>query len=208
LSYNLKKEGFYVETAPNGEKGIEVATKMLPHLIVLDIMMPVLDGIETCRLLRQLPQFETTLITFLSARNEEAWLVRALDAGGDDYFTKPITPQVLTSRVKALLRRHKAESIGDEGIIKIATLEIDNQKMQVLREGIPIDLPRKEFELLLLLVSRPGKVFTRSEIYSKIWGNGVQVGERTIDVHILKVREKVGEEYIKTIKGIGYKFNF
>jgi two-component system, OmpR family, alkaline phosphatase synthesis response regulator PhoP len=208
LSYNLTKEGFDVKTANNGEKAIEMATQSLPQIILLDIMMPDLDGIEVCRRLRAKAQFDKTLIIFLTARSEDAWIIHALNAGGDDYLTKPITPSVLISRVKALLRRNKSQEINNESIIEIAELKIDCSKMEVAKNNNRIELPRKEFELLLLLVSQPGKVFTRAEIYNKIWAGAIPVGERTIDVHILKIREKIGEEYIKTIKGIGYKFHF
>jgi two-component system, OmpR family, alkaline phosphatase synthesis response regulator PhoP len=208
VSYNLKKEGFSVEIAQNGKNALEMVAKFRPHLIILDIMMPQMDGIEVCRQLRAKPEFNPTTIAFLTARDEDLSLVRALDAGGDDYITKPIKPQVLVSRVKALLRRNKLENLDNEGVIEIADLKIDRQKVQILRGDALIELPRKEFELLLLLVSRPGKVFTREEIYTKIWGNSVIVGDRTLDVHIRKLREKLGDEYIKTLKGIGYKFDF
>ena len=210
LSYNLIKEGFDVKTASSGKKAMELAAQMLPQLILLDIMMPDMDGIEVCRLLRAQPQLDKTLIIFLTARSEDAWIIHALNAGGDDYLTKPITPSVLISRVKALLRRNKFQSqdIDNETILEIAGLTIDCSKMEVIKNNIRIELPRKEFELLLLLVSNAGKVFTRAEIYNKIWAGPIPVGERTIDVHILKLREKLGEDYIKTVKGIGYKFNF
>ncbi len=209
LSYNLRKEGFDVQTASNGKDAIEIAAKFKPQLIILDIMMPELDGIEVCRRLRSDPQFQKTTITFLTARDEDLTEIQALDVGGDDYITKPIKPQVLISRVKALLRRNRNEQIEPESdIIEVSDLKIDKQKVQVLRGEEIIDLPKKEFELLLLLVSRPGKVFTREEIYHKIWGNDVIVGDRTIDVHIRKLREKIGSDQIKTLKGIGYKFDF
>lgn len=208
VSYNLKKEGFDIETAQNGKSALEKAAKFRPHLIVLDIMMPEMDGVEVCRQLRTKPEFNQTIIAFLTAREEDLSLIRALDVGGDDYITKPIKPQVLISRVKALLRRNKIENLDNEGIIEIADLKIDRQKVHILRGEEIIELPRKEFELLLLLVSRPGKVFTRDEIYNKIWGSTVIVGDRTIDVHIRKLREKLGDDYIKTLKGIGYKFDF
>jgi two-component system, OmpR family, alkaline phosphatase synthesis response regulator PhoP len=208
VSYNLKKEGFAVETAQNGKEALEIGAKFRPHLIILDIMMPQMDGIEVCRQLRAKSEFNPTTIAFLTARDEDLSLVRALDAGGDDYITKPIKPQVLVSRVKALLRRNKLENLDNEGVIEISDLKIDRQKVQILRGEQVIELPRKEFEILLLLVSRPGKVFTREEIYNKIWGNSVIVGDRTLDVHIRKLREKLGDEYIKTLKGIGYKFDF
>jgi two-component system, OmpR family, alkaline phosphatase synthesis response regulator PhoP len=208
LSYNLKKEGFDVATALNGKEGIAKALHYNPNLIILDIMMPEMDGVEACRQLRQYPQFNKTIIAFLTARDEELSQISALDVGGDDYITKPIKPQVLISRVNALLRRHNSESADSQLVIKVADLEIDRQRMQIRRGDITIELPRKEFELLLLLVSRPGKVFTRDEIYNKIWGNSVIVGDRTIDVHIRKLREKLGSDNIKTLKGVGYKFDF
>lgn len=209
LSYNLKKEGFEVLTASNGKDGIELARQHRPHLIILDIMMPQLDGIEVCRRLRSNSDLDSSIIAFLTARDEDLSQIKALDVGGDDYINKPIKPQVLISRVKALLRRNKAEDGNNTSIIKIADLEIDRQKVQILRgSNEVIELPRKEFELLILLVSKPGKVFTREEIYSKIWGSDVIVGDRTIDVHIRKLREKLGDNYIKTLKGIGYKFDF
>ena len=208
LSYNLRKEGFDVVTASNGADALKIANETRPNLIILDIMMPEIDGIEVCRRLREQPHFNNTTITFLTAREEDFTQIQALDVGGDDYITKPIKPQVLISRVKALLRRNKTEEENNEHIISVSDLKIDRQRVQVLRGAEIIDLPKKEFELLLLLVSRPGKVFTREEIYHKIWGNDVIVGDRTIDVHIRKLREKIGIEQIKTLKGIGYKFDF
>lgn len=209
LGYNLKKEGFEVFTAENGVQAIEKARQHHPQLIVLDIMMPKLDGIEVCRQLRQMPDFQQTIIAFLTAQHEDLSQISALDVGGDDYITKPIKPQVFISRIKALLRRTRSEvPTQDEDIIRIADLEIDRQRVEVLQGTRVIELPRKEFELLCLLVSRPGKVFSREEIYNKIWGNDVIVGDRTLDVHIRKLREKLGVEYIKTLKGIGYKFDF
>jgi two-component system, OmpR family, alkaline phosphatase synthesis response regulator PhoP len=208
LSYNLKKEGFDVITASNGKMGIELVRQHRPNLVILDIMMPEMDGIEVCRRIRAQPEFNETTIAFLTARDEDLSQINALDVGGDDYISKPIKPQVLISRVKALLRRNKLDDATNSPIIKIGDLEIDRQKVQILRGSEIIELPRKEFELIVLLVSKPGKVFTREEIYSKIWGNDVIVGDRTIDVHIRKLREKLGENYIKTLKGIGYKFDF
>ncbi len=207
VSYNLKKEGFEVLTASNGKEGLQLASQHRPQLIILDIMMPELDGVEVCRRLRAQPEFNGTIIAFLTARDEDLSQISALDVGGDDYIAKPIKPQVLVSRVKALLRRNKAEN-DMEAIIRVADIAIDRQKIQVIKGDKQIDLPRKEFELLLLLVSRPGKVFTRDEIYNKIWGSDVIVGDRTIDVHIRKLREKLGSENIRTLKGIGYKFDF
>ncbi len=208
LSYNLKKEGFDVQVAENGKIAIDIALKYRPQLILLDIMMPELDGIEACQILRGKPDFANTVIAFLTARSEDLMLIRALDAGGDDYITKPIKPQVLISRVKALLRRSPTQSIDSEGFMEVADLRIDRQQYKILRGDIVIELPRKEFELAYLLASRVGKVFTRDEIYSKIWGNDIIVGDRTLDVHVRKLREKIGEDYIKTVKGIGYKFDF
>jgi two-component system, OmpR family, alkaline phosphatase synthesis response regulator PhoP len=209
ISYNLKKEGFEVHCANNGKIGLELARQINPHLILLDIMMPEMDGIEVCRILRTETRFQTTIIAFLTARDEDFSQISALDIGGDDYITKPIKPQVLVSRINALLRRQKVDSSDtDENMVRIADLIIDKTKMTVQKANEFIELPRKEFELLWLLVSRPGKVFTREEIYNKIWGNDVIVGDRTIDVHIRKLREKIGLDQIKTLKGIGYKFDF
>jgi two-component system, OmpR family, alkaline phosphatase synthesis response regulator PhoP len=208
LSYNLRREGFEVSTASSGNEALEMALKVHPQLIILDIMMPEMDGMEVCRRLRLNPEFNKTTIAFLTARDEDLSQINALDVGGDDFIAKPIKPQVLISRINALLRRNKTEIMGAESIIRIANLVINKEKIQVLKDNEIIDLPKKEFELLLLLVSKPGKVFTREEIYSKIWGNDVIVGDRTIDVHIRKLREKIGVENIKTFKGIGYKFDF
>lgn len=207
LSYNLKKEGFEVFTALNGKKGLEVASQVRPQLIILDIMMPEMDGIETCKKLRENRDYDDAIIAFLTARDEDLAQIKALDVGGDDYITKPIKPQVLISRVKALLRRNKAENAENQSFMTVGDLRIDRQKVHILRGDETIELPKKEFELLCLLASKPGKVFTREEIYHKIWGNDVIVGDRTIDVHIRKLREKLGDEYIKTLKGIGYKFD-
>lgn len=211
LSYNLSKEGFKVSTAGNGEEGLRKAESDLPDLILLDIMMPQMDGVEVCRALRNKPEFAQTLIAFLTARDEDYSQIAALDVGGDDYITKPIKPRVLMSRVKALLRRkgRLAEDAAEAGhIIKISDLTIDREQVRVLKGEQEVELAKKEFELLNLLVSRPGKVYTREEIFNKVWGADVIVGNRTIDVHIRKIREKLGDEYIKTIKGIGYRFEF
>lgn len=208
IQYNLQKEGYQVSTATNGREAINAATKVSPDLIILDIMMPQLDGIETCRELRTMPQFKDTIIAFLTARNEDYSQIAGFDAGGDDYITKPIRPRVLLSRISALLRR-KGNAEEDSGhILKAGDLVIDKEKVLVYKEDEAIVLAKKEFELLCLLVSKPGKVFTREEIFSKVWGADVIVGNRTIDVHIRKLREKIGDYYIKTIKGIGYKFEF
>lgn len=208
LKYNLKKEGYSVITAADGRRAISIAELEKPDLIILDIMMPELDGIETCRLLRENPAFRETPITFLTARDEDFSQIAALDVGGDDYITKPIKPRVLMSRIQALLRRSGRGAEGDVEMIRIQDLVIDKSKVLVFRGEQIIELPRKEFEILWMLASKPGRVFTRDEIFDKIWGADVIVGERTIDVHIRKLRERIGEAYIKTLKGIGYKFDF
>jgi two-component system, OmpR family, alkaline phosphatase synthesis response regulator PhoP len=208
LRYNLKKEGYLVVTASDGKQAIGVAEKEKPHLILLDIMMPELDGVETCRTLRGRKEFNDTPIAFLTARDEDFTQIAALDVGGDDYITKPIKPRVLVSRINALLRRSGRSNLDDRESIEISDLVIDKEKVLVFRGKKAIELPRKEFEILWLLASRPGRVFTREEIFDKIWGADVIVGNRTIDVHIRKLRERLGEEYIKTMKGIGYKFEF
>ncbi|MBC6996127.1 response regulator transcription factor [Neolewinella lacunae] len=209
LEYNLIKEGYEVATAGNGEEGFKVAQKFQPDLIVLDIMMPVMDGVELCRLLRSKPEFNNTIITFLTAREEDYSQIAALDTGGDDYITKPIRPRVLLSRVKALLRRNERQEDHEEAsTILVGDLEIDLEQVMVLRGKERIELAKKEFDLLTLLASKPGKVFSRDEIFNRVWGTDVIVGNRTIDVHIRKLREKLGDHYIKTIKGIGYKFVF
>jgi two-component system, OmpR family, alkaline phosphatase synthesis response regulator PhoP len=210
LQYNLQKEGFQVFSAMDGEQALRIAKAEQPHLIILDIMMPKMDGIEVCRNLRELPEFKQTLIAFLTARDEDFTQVAALDVGGDDYITKPIRPRVFISRLFALLRRldkqNTSEMIGEDNNIHIGGLIINKEKISVKKDGVEIFLAKKEFELLCLLVSRPGKVYTRAEIFHKIWGNDVIVGDRTIDVHIRKLREKIGEDHIGTVKGIGYKF--
>ena len=209
LEFNLRKEGFEVATAGNGEEGLAAAREMLPDLIVLDIMMPVMDGVEVCRQLRADNRFDNTIITFLTAREEDYSQIAALDTGGDDYITKPIRPRVLISRVKALLRRNaRQEEEENVSNISIGDLEIDLEQILVRRGQDRIELAKKEFDLLTLLASKPGKVFSREEIFNKVWGSDVIVGNRTIDVHIRKLREKLGDHYIKTIKGIGYKFEF
>ena len=208
LKYNLRKEGYEVVTASDGKQAITVAEQEKPNLIVLDIMMPELDGVEACRLLRQKKEFADTPIAFLTARDEDFSQITALDVGGDDYITKPIKPRVLISRINALLRRSTRQSDEDELAIRVHDLVIDRHKVLVFRGETAIELPRKEFEILWLLASKPGRVFTREEIFDKIWGSDVIVGNRTIDVHIRKLRERLGEQYIKTLKGIGYKFEF
>ncbi len=209
VSYNLKKEEFKVIKASNGAEGLKKAIKEKPHLILLDVMMPGMDGIETCDQIRKTPGLENTLIAFLTARGEDYSQVAGFDAGADDYITKPIKPKVLISRIKALLRRYAqsgSSEIEAENIQDFGLLFIDLDKYQVRLKNQKLDLPRKEFELLTLLTSKPGKVFHRDEILDKIWGNEVVVGGRTIDVHIRKLREKIGEKFIKTVKGVGYKF--
>lgn len=208
LQYNLRKEGYTVVTASDGKQAIGVAEREKPNLILMDIMMPELDGVETCRMLRSRKEFNDTPIAFLTARDEDFSQITALDVGGDDYITKPIKPRVLLSRISALLRRSSRSSYDDAEAIELHDLVIDKQKVMVFKQGAPIELPRKEFEILWLLASKPGRVFTREEIFDRIWGADVIVGNRTIDVHIRKLRERLGEEYIKTMKGIGYKFDF
>ncbi|HEB61543.1 MAG TPA: response regulator transcription factor [Bacteroidetes bacterium] len=206
VGYNLKKEGFDVTTANNGKKALRLAEKQIPDLIILDIMMPEMDGVEVCRQLRTQAKFDDTIIAFLTARNEDFSHIVALDEGGDDFINKPIKPRVLVSRIKALLRRSKKTAEEKKHIIKANDLIIDKESITVYRGKELIVLPKKEFELLVLLVSKPGKVFSREEIFNKVWGSDVIVGTRTIDVHIRKLREKMGDHYIKTVKGIGYKF--
>lgn len=208
LEYNLRKEGFDVVTAGDGRQAIEVAEKTKPNLIILDIMMPELDGVETCRMLRGRKEFAQVPVAFLTARDEDFSQITALDVGGDDYITKPIKPRVLISRIQALLRRANRDADTDQEPIQVHDLIIDKSKVLVFKGDQTIELPRKEFEILWLLASKPGRVFTREEIFDKIWGTDVIVGNRTIDVHIRKLRERLGEEYIKTMKGIGYKFEF
>jgi two-component system alkaline phosphatase synthesis response regulator PhoP len=208
LSYNLKKEGFTIKTASTGRQAIEMAESFNPHLILLDVMMPEMDGIETCEELRSNQHTKDVLIAFLTARNEDYSQIAGFDAGGDDYISKPIKPKVLISRIKALLKR--TGSFDDSGSstydIPESGLVIDKVRYVVYLDGNEIILPKKEFELLALLYSKPQKVFTRDEIYQAIWGDEIIVGDRTIDVHIRKLREKLGEDYIRTVKGVGYKF--
>jgi two-component system alkaline phosphatase synthesis response regulator PhoP len=204
LTYNLKKEGFNAYAAENGEKGMELLNSVHPDLVLLDVMMPGMDGIEVCEAIRNLPGLERTLICFLTARSEDYSQIAGLDAGADDYVSKPIKPKVLISRIKAMLRRKgmvEPEEKSNDG-----RLVINRDKYIVERNGEVMHLPRKEFELLALLASRPGHVFERDTILEKVWGTDIVVGDRTIDVHVRKLREKIGEGMIKTIKGIGYKF--
>ncbi len=202
IKYNLEKEDFEVQLAFNGRDAITVAKDFRPDLIILDVMMPEMDGVETCIELRKIDQLKNVLIAFLTARGEDYSQIAGFEAGADDYITKPIKPRVLVSRVKALLRRtERVESVEEESSI----LSIDEERYVAIREGKEIILPKKEFELLKLLLSKPGKVFTRDNIFSAVWGNDAVVGERTIDVHIRKLREKIGDSFISTVKGVGYK---
>lgn len=205
ISYNLEKEGFEVHTASNGRLAIDIALRVIPDLILLDVMMPEMDGMETCMEMRERSQLDTSMIAFLTARGEDYSQIAGFDAGADDYINKPIKPRVLVSRVKALLRRH--ENAGSNRRTYSARgISIDKDRYVVLKDGEELNLPKKEFELLALLISQPGRVFTREAILSSVWGNDVIVGDRTIDVHIRKLREKLGEGYFKTVKGVGYKF--
>jgi two-component system alkaline phosphatase synthesis response regulator PhoP len=206
LGYNLKNEGFKVYTAGNGKDAVKIAKDVTPHIIVLDVMMPGMDGIETCIELRKIPSLKKTLIMFLTARGEDYSQIAGLDAGADDYIAKPIKPRLFVSRINALLRRYQTEHQPEKVSVSIEGLIIDQERYLVIKDNKEIILPRKEFELLLLLASKPNKVFTRDEIFTRIWGNDVIVGERTIDVHIRKLREKIGIDNIKTVKGVGYKF--
>ncbi|MGM5469390.1 response regulator transcription factor [Flavobacteriaceae bacterium LMO-SS05] len=205
VGYNLSSEGYQVITAENGIEAIKKAKKEKPHLIILDVMMPEMDGIETCEHIRKNPDLSNTIITFLTARGEDYSQVAGFDAGADDYITKPIKPKLLISKVNALLRRLKEDETLDS-VLKIGGLIINREEYKISLNGVEIILPRKEFELLSLLATKPGKVFKREEILDKVWGNEVIVGGRTIDVHIRKLREKIGDQSFKTVKGVGYKF--
>lgn len=203
LDYNLSREGFEVFSAANGPEGIKICKDQKPALVILDVMMPGMDGVEVCENLRKTPGLEHVLICFLTARNEDYSQIAGLDAGADDYISKPIKPRVLVSRVHALLRRKESatsKSMADQELV------IDREKYLIYKSGEPIHLPKKEFELLALLASRPDVVFERDYILEKVWGTDIVVGDRTIDVHIRKLREKIGDTYIQTVKGIGYKF--
>ncbi|MDA3815880.1 MAG: response regulator transcription factor [Prolixibacteraceae bacterium] len=210
ISYNLEKEGYKVYTAQNGKDAIKIAEKKEPDLIILDVMMPEMDGIVTCEELRKKPKLKSTVIAFLTARGEDYSQIAGFEAGADDYITKPIRPKVLLSRVRALMKRSQLieenEPVVSDNLITIGGIVIDRERYLISVDNQEMVLPRKEFELLSLLASKPGKVFTREEIYSSVWGEQVIVGDRTIDVHIRKLREKIGDEHIKTLKGIGYKF--
>ncbi len=208
IGYNLRKEGFKVITCSNGKEALSIIDNEKPHLILLDVMMPGMDGVEVCEQIRSKEDMDNVLIAFLTARGEDYSQIAGFDAGADDYITKPIKPKLLVSRIKAILRRKSENgSAKKSNVVKAGNLSIDKEQYLVYKEDSQIELPRKEFELLLLMASKPGKVFNREEIFSNIWGNDVVVGGRTIDVHIRKLREKIGEGYIKTIKGVGYKFD-
>ena len=209
VSYNLEREGFKVFTARNGREAIQMVTKVKPDLVILDVMMPEMDGIAACEEIRKLPGCRDVVIAFLTARGDDYSQIAGFDAGADDYITKPIRPKVLISRVKALLKRtggNMAEAAEQEKVLHIGNLVIDKEKFTLRVDDDEMMLPRKEFELLSLLVSKPDKVFLRDEIYKAVWGDNVIVGDRTIDVHIRKLREKIGNDHIRTLKGIGYKF--
>jgi len=206
LKYNLTSEGYKVYTANNGAEGIEKAKKKKPHLIILDVMMPEMDGIEACEKIRKTEGLEDTIITFLTARGEDYSQLAGFDAGADDYITKPVKPKVIVSKVKALLRRLKDTEEPQLDIKKVGNIVINREEYKVVNNGKEIILPRKEFELLSLLTSKPDKVFKREVILDRVWGQEVVVGGRTIDVHIRKLREKIGDHHFKTVKGVGYKF--
>ncbi len=208
VGYNLKKEGYEVFTAKNGQEALKIANEKHPHLTLLDVMMPKMDGMETCEEMRKMPVVKDSVIVFLTARGEDYSQIAGFDVGADDYVTKPIKPKVLISRIKALLRRHKVQAgpSDDSNRIVFDDFIIDKDRFVITYKGKEITLPKKEFELLSLLCSKPDKVFTRDEIFSQIWGDNVIVGDRTIDVHVRKIREKIGLKNIKTVKGVGYKF--
>jgi two-component system alkaline phosphatase synthesis response regulator PhoP len=206
VGYNLAQEGYQIVTASNGKEAIVKAKKELPHLIIMDVMMPEMDGMEACENIRKIPELNHVIITFLTARSEDYSQVAGFDAGADDYIAKPIKPKLLVSKVKALLRRLKEEESKGSETLNVGEIEINREEYKIIKDNREIILPRKEFELFYLLASKPGKVFKREEILDKVWGNEVIVGGRTIDVHIRKLREKIGDDFFKTIKGVGYKF--
>ncbi|MFY0607423.1 MAG: response regulator transcription factor [Cyclobacteriaceae bacterium] len=205
LKYNLVKEGYEVKTALDGIKGVEIAKSFVPDLIILDIMMPKQDGVETCRQIREIPELINSFVIFLTARSEEYSEVAAFDMGADDYITKPIKPRALVSRINALFRRESKKKKESNQIV-IENLTVDRTSYTVFVDEEKISLPKKEFELLYFLAKNPGKVFSRDELLQNIWGTDVYVLARTVDVHIRKVREKIGDGYISTVKGVGYKF--
>lgn len=204
VGYNLAQEGYQIATATNGKEAVLKAKKELPHLIIMDVMMPEMDGMEACEQIRKIPELSNVIVTFLTARSEDYSQVAGFEAGADDYIAKPIKPKVLVSKVKALLRRLKEEEAKGD-VLTVGNIEVNREEYKIIQAGKEIILPRKEFELFYLLASKPGKVFKREEILDKVWGNEVVVGGRTIDVHIRKLREKIGDDLFKTIKGVGYK---
>ena len=206
VGYNLAQEGYKIVTAYNGKEAIAKAKKELPQLIIMDVMMPEMDGMEACENIRKIPELQNVIIAFLTARSEDYSQVAGFDAGADDYITKPIKPKLLVSKVKALLRRLKEEEGKNSETLNVGGIEINREEYKIIKENTEIILPRKEFELFYLLASKPGKVFKREEILDRVWGNEVIVGGRTIDVHIRKLREKIGDDFFRTIKGVGYKF--
>jgi two-component system alkaline phosphatase synthesis response regulator PhoP len=205
LRYNLSLAGYEVKSASNGKECIKKAKLFVPELILLDVMMPEMDGIEACSLLKEIPSLINTRIIFLSARNEDYTQLSAFDAGADDYISKPVKPKILLKKINSIIKRIYSNS-NDEHIIKLNEITINRNKFVVVKENIEINLPKKEFELFFLLASKPGNVFTRDQIMSKVWGSDIIVGDRTIDVHIRKLREKIGDLHFKTVKGVGYKF--
>ncbi|QNF31625.1 response regulator transcription factor [Adhaeribacter swui] len=207
LQYNLEKEGYEVTSAENGKEALEKAAKFNPDIILMDVMMPVMDGITACRQLREKPEFRETYILFLTARSEEFSEIAAFDAGADDFITKPIKPRALISRLAAYVRRGNQQTGEENKVIQIGNIRIDRTSFSVFKDNEKITLPKKEFELLSFLAATPNKVFNREELLNNVWGTDVYVIARTVDVHIRKVREKIGEDHIKTIKGVGYKFN-
>ncbi len=206
VGFNLQQEGYQIVTATNGREAVAVAKKEIPQLIIMDVMMPEMDGMEACEAIRKIPELSNVIITFLTARSEDYSQVAGFDAGADDYIAKPIKPKLLVSKVKALLRRLKENENVNSETINVGGIEINREEYKIIKDNQAIVLPRKEFELFYLLASKPGKVFTREEILDKVWGSEVVVGGRTIDVHIRKLREKIGEDLFVTIKGVGYKF--
>lgn len=204
VGYNLAQEGYQIITAVNGKEAVQKAKKELPNLIIMDVMMPEMDGMEACEHIRKIPELSNVIVTFLTARSEDYSQVAGFEAGADDYIAKPIKPKVLVSKVKALLRRLKEEDAKSD-VLTVGNIEVNREEYKIIQDGKEIVLPRKEFELFYLLATKPGKVFKREEILDKVWGNEVVVGGRTIDVHIRKLREKIGDDLFKTIKGVGYK---
>ncbi len=206
LSYNIRKEGYKVFTATNGEDGVKLAQQLSPSLIILDVMMPKMDGIEACQIIRKDLNISQPIIAFLTSRAEDYAQIAGFEAGADDYISKPVRPRLLMAKIESLLKRLNTKGIDTEKLVQ-PSLKIDREKFMVVCEGKSLILPKKEFELLELLASRPGKVYNREQIFAIVWGNETIVGERTIDVHIRKLREKLGDDYIRTVKGVGYTFN-